>query len=60
MGLAAYQLFMAQQRHLIKTMSTIRKKYKTIEQFVTEDLGIENEKLNRFKVLMTVPLIKKK
>lgn len=60
MGLAAYQLFMAQQRHLIKTMSTIRKKYKTIEQFVTEDLGIENEKLKRFKVLMTVPLIKKK
>ncbi len=60
LGLTAYQLFMAQQRHLIKTMSTIRKKYNTVEQFVTEDLGIEGEKLNRFKELMTVPLIKEK
>jgi len=60
MGLAAYQLFMAQQRHLIRTMSTIRKKYKTVEQFVTEDLGIDEEKLKNFKALMTVPLRKNK
>lgn len=55
MGLTCYQLFMAQQRHLIKTMSLIRKKYGSTDAFVIDTLGVGAEKLSQFKQKMIVP-----
>ena len=59
MGLKAYQLYMAQNRHLIKTMSVIRKRYSTVDQFVIEALHIDKEKLDQFKQYMLVPASQK-
>lgn len=53
-GLTAYQMFMAQQRHLIKTMSLIRKRYGSTDNFATEILGVSPENLKAFKQKMVV------
>ena len=55
MGLSAYQLFMAQQRHLIKTMSVIRKHYESVDKFVIEELGCNPEIVDAFKAKMLIP-----
>lgn len=52
MGLSAYQLFMAQQRHLIKTMSLIRKRYGSTDAFAIEILGVDAGELQSFKKKM--------
>lgn len=54
-GLATYQLYMAQQRHLIKTMSTIRKRYDNIDNYAILALGADPEKLKLFKQKMCMP-----
>ncbi|MCQ2269205.1 MAG: tyrosine-protein phosphatase [Bacteroidaceae bacterium] len=54
MGLSAYQIFMAQQRHLIKTMSIIRKKYGSIDNYATVALGIAPERIDLFRKKMLV------
>lgn len=55
MGLATYQLYMAQQRHIIKTMSTIRKRYDTVDNYCIQALGADPDKLQLFKQKMHMP-----